>query len=83
MAPAVEHVAVVLHPETSAHAGFLRTAKTASIALGIKVTSLGVHNVNEIEPAIAQFITFASGFRVRQKLFEVGPLTQSAIVPAR
>jgi len=55
IAPAVEHVAVVLHPETSAHAGFLRTAQTASMALGIKVTSLGVHNVNEIEPAITQF----------------------------
>jgi putative ABC transport system substrate-binding protein len=55
MAPAVEHVAFVLHPETSAHAGFLRTAETASKALGIKVTSLGVHNANEIEPAITQF----------------------------
>ena len=29
MVPAVEHIAVVLHPETSAHAGFLRTAETA------------------------------------------------------
>jgi putative tryptophan/tyrosine transport system substrate-binding protein len=61
MAPAVEHVAVVLHPETSAHAGFLRTAETASIALGIKVTSLGVHNVNEIEPAITQFALMPKG----------------------
>jgi hypothetical protein len=26
-------------------------------------------------------VFFASGFRVRQKLFELGPLTQSAIVP--
>ena len=61
IAPAVEHVAVVLHPETSAHAGFLRTAETASIALGIKVTSLGVHNVNEIEPAITQFALMPKG----------------------
>ena len=52
MAPAVEHVAVVLHPQTSAHAGFLRTAEAASVALGIKVTSLGVHNANEIESAL-------------------------------
>jgi putative tryptophan/tyrosine transport system substrate-binding protein len=41
IAPAVERVAVVLHPETSAHAGFLRAAETAPVALGIKVTSLG------------------------------------------
>src|SRR5262249_34601672 len=55
MAPAVDHVAVVLHPQTSAHAGFLRTAEAASVAVGIKVTSLGVHNANEIESAITQF----------------------------
>ena len=47
IAPAVDRVAVVLHPETSAHAEFLRAAETASEALGIKVTSLGVHNANE------------------------------------
>src|SRR5262245_65352027 len=32
IAPTVEHVAVVLHPETSAHAGFLQAAETASVA---------------------------------------------------
>jgi putative ABC transport system substrate-binding protein len=61
IAPAVEHVAVVLHPETSAHAGFLRTAETASVALGMKVTALGVHSVNEIEPAITQFARVPKG----------------------
>jgi putative ABC transport system substrate-binding protein len=61
IAPAVEHVAVVLHPETSAHAGFLRTAETASVALGMKVTALGVHRVNEIEPAITQFARVPKG----------------------
>jgi putative ABC transport system substrate-binding protein len=61
IAPAVEHVAVVLHPETSAHAGFLRTAETASVALGMRVTSLGVHSVNEIEPAITQFARVPKG----------------------
>src|SRR5262249_44528166 len=44
IAPAVDRVAVVLHPETSAHTGFLRAAESASVALGIKVTSLGVHS---------------------------------------
>jgi len=61
MAPAVDHVAVVLHPETSAHAGFLRAAETASVALGIKVTSLGVHNANEIESGITQFALVPNG----------------------
>jgi putative tryptophan/tyrosine transport system substrate-binding protein len=61
IAPAVEHVAVVMHSETSAHAGFLRTAEIASVALGIKVTSLGVHNANEIEPAITQFALVPKG----------------------
>jgi putative ABC transport system substrate-binding protein len=61
IAPAVEYVAVVLNPETSAHAGFLRTAETASAALGIKVTALDVHNVNEIEPAITQFALVPKG----------------------
>ena len=61
MAPAVENVAVVLHPQTSAHAGFLRTAEAASVALGIKVTSLGVHNANEIETAITQFALVPKG----------------------
>jgi putative ABC transport system substrate-binding protein len=61
IAPAVERVAMVLHPETAAHAGFLRAAQTASVALGIKVTSLGVHNVNEIERAITQFALVPGG----------------------
>src|SRR6516164_2399353 len=52
---------VVLHPQTSAHAGFLRTAEAASVALGIKVTSLGVQNANEIESAITQFALVPKG----------------------
>ena len=55
IAPAVEHVAVALHPETSANVDFLRAAETAAVPLGIKVTSLGVHNASEIERAVAQF----------------------------
>ena len=61
IAPAVERVAVVLHPETSAHAGFLRAAETASEGLGIEVTSLGVHNANEIERGITQFALVPHG----------------------
>ena len=55
IAPAVERVAVVLHPETSAHAGFLRAAQAASSPMGVSVTGLDVHNANEIERGITQF----------------------------
>jgi putative tryptophan/tyrosine transport system substrate-binding protein len=55
IAPAVERVAVVVQPETSAHAGFLRSAETASEALRIKLVPLGVHNTEEIERAITEF----------------------------
>ena len=61
IAPAVERVAIVLHPETSAHAGFLQAAQTASVALGTGVTPLGVHNVSEIERAITQFALLPGG----------------------
>jgi putative ABC transport system substrate-binding protein len=36
IAPAVERVAVVLNPETSAHGGFLQAAETAAVALGVR-----------------------------------------------
>src|SRR5262245_65605045 len=35
--------------------------ETASAALGIKVTSLGVHNANEIERGITQFALVPNG----------------------
>jgi putative ABC transport system substrate-binding protein len=46
---------VVLHPETSAHVGFLRAAQAASSSMGVSVTGLGVHNANEIERGITEF----------------------------
>jgi putative ABC transport system substrate-binding protein len=61
IAPAVERVAVVVQPETSAHAEFLRSAETASKALQIKVAPLGVHNAEEIEPAITEFALSPKG----------------------
>jgi hypothetical protein len=52
---------VVLHPETSAHAGFLRAAEAASAAMRMSLTSLGVHNANEIKRAITQFALRPNG----------------------
>jgi putative ABC transport system substrate-binding protein len=60
IAPAVERVAVVVQPETSAHAEFLRSAETSK-ALQIKVAPLGVHNAEEIEPAITEFALSPKG----------------------
>ena len=48
-------------PETSAHAGFLQAAETASVALQIKVVPLGVRNAEEIEPAIREFALLPKG----------------------
>jgi putative tryptophan/tyrosine transport system substrate-binding protein len=64
LAPDVERVGVILHPETSAHAGFLRAAETASVTLGTKVTALGVHNAEEIKTAITGFAAPRSGLIV-------------------
>ena len=61
IAPPVARVAVLLHPETSAHAGFLRAAETASVALDIRVTPLGVHNAEEIERGITEFSLVPKG----------------------
>ena len=50
-----------LDPETSAHAGFLQAAETASVVLQIKVVPLGVRNAEEIEPAIREFALLPRG----------------------
>jgi putative ABC transport system substrate-binding protein len=76
IAPSIERVAVVLHPETSAHAGFLRAAQTASVDLGIKVSPLGVRNVDEIERAITEFaLVPRGGLIVAPHPLTRGPLT--------
>lgn len=55
IAPDLELAGFILNPETSAHIGFLRSAETASAALAIKVSSLGIRKVSDIEPAITEF----------------------------
>jgi ABC-type uncharacterized transport system substrate-binding protein len=61
IAPPVERAAVVLHPETSAHAGFLHTAEAAAAGVRMTVTAIGVHNSNEIEQGITQFAIRPNG----------------------
>jgi putative tryptophan/tyrosine transport system substrate-binding protein len=61
IAPALERVAFVINPETSAHTEFLRAAEKASVALNIKVVPLGVHNAEEIERLITGFALVPNG----------------------
>ncbi len=51
-APGVTKVLALLHVETAANAGFLRTAQSAASSLGVTLTAASVHNANEIETAL-------------------------------
>jgi putative ABC transport system substrate-binding protein len=61
IAPRLDRAALVLHPETSAHVGFLRAAEAASLGMGMIVAALPVHNANEIERSITQFAVVPNG----------------------
>jgi len=55
IAPQVEHVGFMLHPETRANINLLKAAEAAAPSLEAKVTALGVHNADEIERSVAAF----------------------------
>ena len=57
----MEHAAFVLHPETSAHAGFLRAAEAASAGVGIGLAPLPLRSANEIERSITEFAAAPRG----------------------
>ena len=57
IAPGVTSVLALLHAETAANAGFLRTAQSAAPSLGVTLTAAGVHNASEIEAALMVFST--------------------------
>jgi putative tryptophan/tyrosine transport system substrate-binding protein len=52
IAPRVTRVLAVLQIETTANAGFLRTAQSAATSLGVNLTAASVHNAAEIETAL-------------------------------
>lgn len=52
IAPRVTSVLALLHVETAAHAGFLRTAQSAAPSLGVTLSTASVHNATEIETAM-------------------------------
>src|SRR6266446_3358268 len=57
IAPRVTKVLALLHVETAANAGFLRTAQSAAPSLAVTLTAAGVHNAREIETALMVFST--------------------------
>jgi putative tryptophan/tyrosine transport system substrate-binding protein len=60
IAPQVRRIGFILHPETPANVGLLRAAE-AGTPSGIKLIALGVHNIAEIESAVAGFAAEADG----------------------
>jgi putative ABC transport system substrate-binding protein len=54
VAPQVERVGLILHPEPP-NIGYLKSAEAAASSLNIKLVSLAVHSATEIERALATF----------------------------
>jgi putative ABC transport system substrate-binding protein len=61
IAPDVEHVGVLMHPETYAHLAFWRQARATARALNIEPYALHVHNAVEIELEIATIAARSTG----------------------
>jgi putative ABC transport system substrate-binding protein len=61
IAPRVERVGFILHPETTPHLGFLKSAETAASVFHVKLDALAVHSAEEIERRIAAFADNGNG----------------------
>jgi putative ABC transport system substrate-binding protein len=61
IAPGVKRAAIILHPETAAHAAFRRAAEEASSSFGIPLTTAAVHDAAEINNAIDEFAQGSDG----------------------
>jgi putative ABC transport system substrate-binding protein len=55
VAPQVERVGWMMHPETAANIEFLKAAEAAAPAFKIKLETLGVHDADEIERVLTTF----------------------------
>src|SRR5258708_31094431 len=53
IAPGIDRVAVLMHPQTAAHLAFWREAEATAQRLGIAPTAAHVHDAAEIEQAVA------------------------------
>jgi putative tryptophan/tyrosine transport system substrate-binding protein len=61
VAPQVERVGYMMHPETPASVDFFKFAEARAPALKIKLVALGVHDADEIERTLTAFAAEGSG----------------------
>jgi putative ABC transport system substrate-binding protein len=61
IAPAIDHIGVIMHPETTAHRAFWQEAEAAAQQLSTKSHALPVHGAAEIEQAIATLASQPGG----------------------
>jgi putative ABC transport system substrate-binding protein len=61
VAPQVERIGFMMHPETPAHIRYFKSAEALAPALKVKLVALGVHDADEIERAMAAFAAEGNG----------------------
>ncbi len=61
IAPSVKRVAIILHPETAAHAAFRRAAEEASRSFSILLVTAAAHDAAEIKNALDEFAQGSDG----------------------
>ncbi|MGA8751346.1 MAG: ABC transporter substrate-binding protein [Pseudolabrys sp.] len=61
VAPQIERIGFLVHPETPANFGFFKFVEALTPAPKVKLVALGVHNANEIEQALAAFAAKGNG----------------------
>jgi putative ABC transport system substrate-binding protein len=61
VAPQVERVGFMMHPETPAHIRYFKSAEALAPALKVKLVALGVHDADEIERGLTAFAAERNG----------------------
>jgi ABC-type uncharacterized transport system substrate-binding protein len=61
IAPRVERVGFIFHPDVAPHRGLLHAAQSAAPSMNIKLLPLSVHDASEITAAITSFASEADG----------------------
>jgi putative ABC transport system substrate-binding protein len=61
VAPQVERIGFMMHPETPAHIRYFKSAEGFAPALNIKLAALGVHDADEIERRLTAFAAERNG----------------------
>src|ERR1700738_93990 len=61
VAPQVERIGFMMHPETPAHIRYFKSAEALAPALKVKLVALGVHDADEIERAMAALAAEGNG----------------------